>query len=46
MGQDWNQNHSVNSRYMKASIYTTTATNAKMHMFFLKYTAWKVGCYY
>ena len=46
MGQDWNQNHSLNSRYMKASIYTTTATTAKMHMFFLKYTAWKVGCYY
>ena len=39
MGQDRNQNHSLNSRYMKASIYTTTATTAKMHMFFLKYTS-------
>ena len=39
MGQDQNQNHSLNSSYMKVSIYTTTATTAKMHMFFLKYTS-------
>ena len=50
MGQDRNQNHSLNSRYMKASVYTTTATTAKMHIFLKIYnkcwTAWKVGCYY